>query len=54
MSSDPSASAVTSPSSVSKNTRDPSAEAPSKNASKAPLPLTWPAEIRVVVPPERW
>ncbi len=40
-----SVSAVASGSSLSKKTRAPSAEAPAKNASKAPLPLTWPAEI---------
>ncbi len=44
---------LTSDSKDEKKTLEPSSEAPLKKASKAPLPLIWPAETRVVVPPER-
>ena len=47
-------SADTSRSSVEKKTRVPSAEAPLKIASKAPLTLFTAAEIRVVTPLKRW
>ena len=46
-------SALSSRSSVSKKTRVPSAEAPSKNAGKAPLPPDDPVETSAVAPPER-
>jgi hypothetical protein len=38
---------------VSKNTRVPSAEAPSKKAGKVPLPPEVPVETRLVVAPAR-
>jgi hypothetical protein len=38
---------------VPKITRVPSADASRKSTSYAPLPLTCPAETRVVTPPER-
>jgi hypothetical protein len=39
---------------VSKNTREPSVAAPSKNAAVGPLPPFGPVEMSVVDPPERW
>ena len=48
-----SVSALTSDSAVTKKTRVPSADAPAKNASKAPLPPVGPVETSVVCPPER-
>ena len=53
MSTELSVSPLTSCSLVWKKTLEPSLEAPAKKASKAPLPLIWPWETRVVVPPER-
>ena len=53
MSEELSVSPLTSCSAVGKKTFEPSLEAPAKAASKAPLPLIWPWETWVVVPPER-